>query len=72
MSIKFWNDGRCYICEGHTLSRCDGCKRFVCEGHSYKIKQGNIKLDICENCFKNVKPNVKVGGVKLSKKALED
>ncbi len=70
MSKKFWVDGSCYICGIHTLEKCDGCERFTCECHSKKIKQGDVRLDICQKCIKSLKPGMKVAGVKISEKAL--
>jgi len=71
MVKKFWQDGKCHMCKMHTLAKCDGCSRFVCETHSKIVRQGNFTLDICNGCFKGTKPGNIVGGVKLSKKALD-
>ena len=72
MARKFWDDGRCHICNTHATAKCDGCSLFACEGHLKQVKQGDIKLDVCHSCLKKLRPGMKVAGVKISKKALEE
>jgi hypothetical protein len=71
MSEIFWKDGKCHICNTHSIAKCDGCDKFTCESHSRKLKQGNIRLDICNKCLKSLKPGMKVAGVKITEKTLE-
>ena len=71
MVKKFWQDGKCHMCKMHTLAKCDGCAKFVCDSHSKIVKQGNFKLDVCDACFAAVKPGSIIGGVKLSKDAVD-
>ena len=70
MASKYWYDGFCFACNDHTYYRCDNCTRFVCEFHSRFLKKGNTKLDICDTCWKHVKADVKIDGVRITKKML--
>jgi len=72
MALKYWHDGKCFYCGHHTHHRCDHCDRFICErDHAHLIKKGQVKIAICSICWKHVKPDVKVSGIKVTKDMLE-
>jgi len=73
MAYKYWHHRICAFCDRECSRYCDNCGRPICDHkHRHTLKLSPVfKVDFCPVCVKKVKPDVKLGGYKITKEALD-